>query len=117
MNLTTKSYSVLACNSFIETKMDKRFFVPLFSTVYQDGEHRMLTFTGIVLDNHDEHTRIETLMQDVEFVNMKWDEPSYIKIPELTVKEMLTINRMLPGEEAKEQINNETWYSRSSKLW
>ena len=114
--LVLKCLRALICNSFIETKMDKRFFVPLFSTVYQDGEHRMLTFTGVVLDDHDEHARLEALMQDVSFVNMKWDEPSYIKIPELTVKEMLTINRMLPGEGAKEQINSELGFVFGNNL-
>lgn len=107
---------MLISNAFIETKVDKRFFVPMFSTVYQDGEHRMLTFTGVVLDNHDEERKLCSLMEDMPFVNMKWDEPSQIKIPELTVKEMLVINKMLPSDEAEEQINNELGFVFGNKI-
>ena len=92
---------------FRETKYDKRFLLPLFSTVYQDGEHRMLTFTCVVLDDHDEENEIKKCFDDISYVNFEWDKPSLIKIPELTVKEMIEINKLLPDKNAEEQLQKE----------
>lgn len=88
---------------FVETSYDKRFLMPLFSTVYRDGQ-TMVTFTGIILDNHGEEDRIKLEFRDLEYVNFRWDSPVNINIPELTVKEMLEINKLLPGSNAKKQL-------------
>ena len=90
---------------FRETKFDKRFIVPMFSTVYQDSEHLMLTFTSVVLDDHEEEQRIKEAFSDIPYVNFEWECPSLIKIPELTIKEMLEINKLLPSEDAEEQLS------------
>lgn len=90
---------------FRETKFDKRFIVPMFSTVYQDSEHLMLTFTSVVLDDHEEEQRIKEAFSDISYVNFEWECPSLIKIPELTIKEMLEINKLLPSEDAEEQLS------------
>ena len=110
--LTTANYPILLLRCihkmlgslFKENKFDKRFVLPLFSTIYQDGQ-TMLTFTFIVLDNHDKETEIRNSFDDnISFVNFEWDKPSKIKIPELTVKEILEMNKLLPSENAQEQL-------------
>ena len=88
---------------FIETPLDKRFVLPLFSTVYKDGQ-TMVTFTGIVLDSHSEEKKFKKLFRDLEYVNFEWDKPSTICIPELTVKEMIEMNKLLPAKNAKKQL-------------
>lgn len=90
---------------FIPTKFDKRFLCPLFSTIYKDG-HTMLTFTGIILDNNDEQKIIESLFKGIPYINLKWDTPSRIDMPELTVREILGINKMLPDDNAFNNIKN-----------
>ena len=89
---------------FTETKYDKRFVLPLFSTIYQDSQHLMLTFTCVVLDDHDEEEKIRNTFEDIPYVNFEWDKPSLIKIPELTVKEMIEINKLLPNKNIEEQL-------------
>lgn len=102
--LLLKSLRVMLSKCFRETKYDKRFVLPLFSTIYQDGEHRMLTFTCVILDDHDEEEKIKSHFSDISYVNFEWEKPSLIKIPELTVREMVEINKLLPGSNAGEQL-------------
>lgn len=102
--LLLRCLRVMLSKCFRETKYDRRFLLPLFSTVYQDGEHRMLTFTFVVLDDHDEENEIKKCFGDISYVNFEWDSPSLIKIPELTVKEMIEINKLLPDKDAEEQL-------------
>lgn len=102
--LLLKCLRLLIADAFPECEFDKRFLLPVFSTIYQDGEHRMLTFTGIILDNREEVQRIEEFFSDVPFVNFAWDKPSKISIPSITLKEMLEINKLLPSDNAGEQI-------------
>lgn len=102
--LLLKSLHVMLSSLFRETKYDKRFIVPLFSTIYQDSEHLMLTFTSIILDDHDEELKIKEAFGDIPYVNFEWDKPSLIRIPELTIKEMIEINKLLPSEDAEEQL-------------
>lgn len=102
--LLLKCIRLLISDAFLENEYDKRFFLPIFSTIYQDSEHRMLTFTGIVLDNRDEIQTLKSFFTDMPYINFEWDNPSNISIPELTIKEMLEINTMLPSIHAGEQI-------------
>ena len=99
-----KCLRLLISDAFLENEYDKRFMLPIFSTIYQDSEHRMLTFTGIVLNDYNEVDTIKSFFPDIPYINFEWDNPSKINIPGLTVKEMLEINKMLPSENAKEQI-------------
>ena len=99
-----KCLRLLISDAFIENEYDRKFLLPVFSTVYQDGEHRMLTFTGIVLDDYDEVNKIKGFFSDIPYVDFEWDNPSKINIPGLTVKEMLEINKMLPSNDAEKQI-------------
>lgn len=90
---------------FVPSKYDTRFMCPLFSTIYKDGQ-TMLTFTGIILDNDYEYEKIGTLFENIPYINLKWDEPSRIDMPELTAREMLGINQMLPNEKAFNNIKD-----------
>ena len=102
--LLLKCLHVMLSTCFTETKYDKRFVLPLFSTIYQDSQHLMLTFTCVILDDHEEEEKIKSYFDDVSYVNFQWDKPSLIKIPELTVKEMLEINKLLPDKNVEEQL-------------
>lgn len=110
-NITNTQYPIvlLRClkkmieGLLVETSYDKRFLMPLFSTVYRDGQ-TMVTFTGIILDNHGEEDHLKMEFHDLEYVNFSWDSPVNINIPELTVKEMLEINKLLPDSNAKKQL-------------
>ena len=110
--ITTKGYPIvlLRClqkmieGLFIETTFDKRFLFPLFSTIYKDGQ-TMITFTGIILEDHTRETVIKKAFQELKYVNFKWDCPSSISIPELTVKEIVHINKLLPSKVAKKQLS------------
>lgn len=110
-DMVTKNYPVLLLKClhkmlggmFKESKFDRRFLLPLFSTVYKDGQ-MMVTFTGIVLDNHDEEASIRNAFEGLQFVNFEWEKPARVSIPDLTVKEILEINKLLPSENAQEQI-------------
>ena len=64
----------------------------------------MLTFTCIILDNHEEEQIIKSQFGDISYVNFEWTCPSMIKIPELTVREMIEINKLLPDSNAEEQL-------------
>ena len=90
-------------NLFMETQFDKRFLLPLFATIYKDGQ-TMVTFTGIVLEDHEQEEKIKTSFKKIPYVNFVWDNPSIIDIPNLTVKEMLEINKLLPSKSAQKQI-------------
>lgn len=110
-DITTSKYPIvlLKClkklieESFTETSFDRRFFFPLFATVYKDGQS-MVTFTGIILENHKEEQLIKKAFKDLKYVNFAWDKPSFISIPELTLKEMIEMNKLLPSTIAKKQL-------------
>ena len=109
--MTAKNYPILLLKClhkmlgelFKETKYDNRFALPLFSTAYQDGQ-MMLTFMFVVLDDHEEEKHIRESFSEHSFVNFEWDKPSILTIPELTVKEILEINKLLPSNNAQEQL-------------
>lgn len=79
------------------------FLYPLFSTVYADGQ-QMLTFTGIVLSSHYEEEAIRDVLSDYRHNNFSWDKPAYIEIPALSVREISEINKLLPSENAQQQL-------------
>ncbi len=121
-DMTTSEYPIilLKClkkmieNLFVESSFDKRFFLPLFSTVYADGQ-MMVTLTGIVLDDHEQETTIRQTLEDYDFINFEWLHPSRIHIPELTVKEMLEMNKLLPANDAQKQLMKKYSFVFSAK--
>ena len=103
-------YVILRClqklfeGLFVETPFDNRFILPLFSTIYKDGQ-TMVTFTGIIMNDHAQETYLKNSFQDIKYVNFEWNYPSVISIPELTVKEMIDMNKLLPSKNAKKQLS------------
>ena len=79
------------------------FLFPLFSTVYADGQ-QMLTFTGIVLDSHDDEALIRDVLKEYGHNTFSWDQVSRIEIPALSVREIAEINKLLPSENAQQQL-------------
>ena len=79
------------------------FLLPLFSTVYADGQ-QMLTFTGIVLDSHSEESKIRSVLSEYGHNTFSWEEPVYIEIPALSVREIEEINKLLPSNDAQQQL-------------
>lgn len=79
------------------------FLFPLFSTVYADGQ-QMLTFTGIVLDSHDEEQQIRDVLAEYGHNSFSWDQLSRIEIPALSVREITEINKLLPSDNAQQQL-------------
>ena len=64
----------------------------------------MVTFTGIILTDHEKEKTIIKSFRDLKYVNFEWNKPSIISIPDLTVKEMIDINKLLPSKSAKKQL-------------
>lgn len=92
----------------LESLVDKppfspNFLFPLFSTVYADGQ-QMLTFTGIVLDSHDEETKIREVLGEYGHNSFSWNEPSRIEIPALSIREISEINKMLPNDQVQQHL-------------
>lgn len=80
------------------------YMLPLFASIYADGQ-QMLTFTGIVLNSHDMEDELkEALGKNYPHNNFSWDNPCKIDIPPLSLKEVSEINKLLPSENAKQQL-------------
>lgn len=79
------------------------FMLPLFSTVYADGQ-QMVTFTGIILDSHDEESCIKEALRGYPHNTFLWDNPAQIEIPALSIREITELNKLLPNSNAKQQL-------------
>lgn len=82
------------------------FMYPLFSTIYADGQ-QMLTFTGIVLDKHEDEQHIQEALQGYPHNTFAWDIPCHIEIPPLSVRELTEINKLLPNPDIRQQLLDE----------
>lgn len=77
-------------------------FQPLTTAVYADSKQQMLTVTGIVGSKLD-ISGILTVskLADWDFGRLSWEDPVVrIRVPELTMKERIFINQLLPKLEA-----------------
>lgn len=113
--LTAKRYPLLllkclkkaALNSLEETPpFQNNFLFPLSSSIYADGQ-QMVTFTGIVLDDHKIEEPIRKCFEKFDYANFAWDKPHIIRIPELTHKEVLHINKLLPSLSGRQKLKDE----------
>lgn len=110
-DVTLKKYPILLLNSLriaaLETLKEscfqKNFLFPLSSSIYKDGQ-QMVTFTGIILDDHEKENQIKRAANKYPFLTFSWNDPCNIKVPILTLKEILHINNLLPDGDAKQQI-------------
>ncbi len=90
----------------------KDYFQILSSIVYKDGQ-QMLTLTGVILD--DDNEKISTFFKDTRLKNwpsvlLEWTEPKRINVPELSVKERICIDHMLP-DNSIDNIKNALGFS------
>lgn len=90
------------------------FMLPLFSTVYADGQ-QMLTFTGIVLDNHKNEQSIMDALRGYPHNTFSWDTPCQIDIPALSVREITELNKLLPNPNIRQQLLHDFPFIFSSK--
>lgn len=67
---------------------------PISSFFYSDGTW-ILTVTGIIWPR-DESKIVEQAYHDWEFVNLTWDNPRLIDIPDLSTRERLQLQHCLP---------------------
>ncbi|WGV60092.1 hypothetical protein QIH01_02825 [Brevibacillus brevis] len=77
-------------------------FIPLCSFTYNDGPHQMITLTGIIL-NKSNKTKIlkESGFLNWEYFIGNYNEPLSINMPDLTLRERLAIDALLPNSTAK----------------
>jgi len=90
----------------------KSYFQILSAFLYQDGGHPMLTVTGIILE--DEEAKIDEFFDATRVRNwpsglFEWSEPKLINVPELSVKERIHIDNLLPQSD-KESIKASLGY-------
>lgn len=74
-------------------------FQPLTSAVYADGQ-KMLTLTGIV----GKRPNLANILNNPNllgwnFTRLVWNDPVAIEVPELTMKERIHVNQLLPKHE------------------
>jgi len=79
----------------------RHYFQPLTSYVYADGQ-KMLTFTGIILalDETQEFFK-KTEIKKWELSVIKDDKPLPINVPELSIKERMLLDSLLPKYSAE----------------
>lgn len=82
---------------------DTKRILPLFSTVYQDGQ-QMLTAAYIVVNSGQEEERIRILFDGWEIPCLEWDAEERIQIPYLTDREYWEVIRQLPAENGAESL-------------
>lgn len=67
---------------------------------YSDSKHQMLTFTGIILNREKVNDfMINSGILDWEYYINEHDEPMVIELPDLSIKERLAIDALLPCNE------------------
>jgi len=80
------------------TRRDSKKYFPISSFVYIDFGHQMLTLTGILLDKQS------NFLDQIQISNWKYSyvpeqQIHRINLPDLTLKERLMINSMLPCDD------------------
>ncbi|MCM2464760.1 O-methyltransferase [Methanoculleus oceani] len=68
-------------------------FHPVSSFYYNDGTW-MFTLTGVIWPRKDR--RVVKAFKSWEFANLTWENPKLIKIPDLSTKERLHLQKLLP---------------------
>lgn len=94
-----------AVNSSLSGRSDI-IFQPLASFSYADGQ-KMLTVTGIILETDKIEVFFEkTNIKTWELSNAVWGNPRSINVPDLTIRERLFIDALLPHTEVEEIQKN-----------
>lgn len=89
-----------ACKRGVESA--KRLYVqPLSSFVYKDGQ-QMITATGVVLNKADKDAFFsQSRLNHWPHRNLEWERPKSISIPDLSAKERLHVESLLPEAESE----------------
>lgn len=78
-------------------------FQPLSAFVYADSAHQMLTVTGIVLEKTEIKKFLrETAIKQWQLSSIDWKTIHKIRVPDLTAREKLFIDRYLPASNEKQ---------------
>lgn len=79
-------------------------FCPLASFTYKDSAHQMLTVTGIILPRESTETEKSvgnffkhTRLMKWRYSNLRWSNPRDISLPDLSARERLFLESLLPG--------------------
>lgn len=97
----------VAFESLKESKYQKEFLLPLFSTKYADGQ-QMMTLTAIVLDDRALITQVTDEVHVLPFCVCNWEQIYQIQVPPLTAKEIIETNKKLPlAENEKAEVYEE----------
>jgi hypothetical protein len=70
-------------------------FQPLMTTAYADGQ-MMVTATGIAAPRRQIENLLRGAISRWPFASLNWNQPLAIEVPELTLKERIHINQLLP---------------------
>lgn len=84
---------VLRVASTKELLPTDREFQIVHSCSYQDGEHQMLSITGVVTSDAE---RVSDTLAEWKFANLAWNPPERLNVPDLSVKERLVLEKCLP---------------------
>jgi hypothetical protein len=85
-----------ACRVALSGRPDWRF-QPLTSTAYADSRQQMLTITGLLATKSDvANVLTSAQLANWEFSRLQWTDPVRIQVPELTLKERIFLNQLLP---------------------
>jgi hypothetical protein len=90
-------------------------FQPLTCFSYADGQ-QMMTVTGIILENEIiEDFFDKTGLNSWELINKNWSKPLSINIPDLTIRERLCIDQLLPNSTI-EEIHEKLGFEFDNKM-
>mgnify|MGYP000916650570 CR=1 FL=1 len=87
----------IAASRALDISGSKTDFMPIQCTRYNDNTN-MLSITGIVYERSN-ISNIKKILKNVRFLNNNWCDPIEINIPNLSLKERLYLEKMLPVEE------------------
>jgi hypothetical protein len=84
----------------LSTRKSGDYFQLLSAFVYQDGMHKMLTVTGVILDAKSDQDKVwffeKSRIDHWLFKNLDWSPPQMISVPALSMKERMTLDAALP---------------------
>ena len=73
----------------------------------------MLSVTGVVTDDSD---NVKNELIHWKHRNFEWLNPVVLNLPELSIKERLQLERLLPGKTVKKQMSDSLGYDPASGL-
>jgi len=101
-------FSILKRASNLQMEGGTLCLQPLSCFVYKDGGHEMLTMTAILLEEEAiKEFFTKTLIKQWELSRTNWDDnPLEINLPDLTIKERILIDSLLPDKNIDEIQEN-----------